>query len=757
LNKKVTGLLITVIAVTGLLLVYYNYSISKTNDLIYGPWGDGYKNMYTAAYYIKHDNGTHFTGMNYPYGEHVVFTDNQPIVSWILKGVWYVWPGIADYYHAFHTLPVFISVLLAGIMVLLILYELGLPPVHAALFATLIAMLSPQVLRLLGHYSLGHSVFVPLIVYLLLKLLNTGKVNKYCFLLGITTLFFAFIHLYYLAMSLLFLASSAFFYFIIKRTSADKPLLTAFKILSAGALPFVLFKLFMAVTDDIADRPNNPYGFFDYCANGFSVFTHEYSFAFPLFKAIFPQIDNGFESRGYVGLIPALCALVVVILIVYYGIKKQNYFSRLGNWQILIWASLPILMLAMALPFRIGPLKHVYEMLPVAFKQFRAPGRFAWVFYYVFSITSAVLIYRLFAQWHQKNKWAAIAFIVAVYALWFLDMNTVNNLLAADFKQYGVVFPEQDEKKRLYEKLKGIGKSPETFQALFPLPAFLNGSEKIYIEGVSAFDAMRVSLELGLPVTCGQLSRTSFSQTVKMAKLYSSELIEKDVLKEYKNNKPLLMMVLNENLTPNDHKIIEQGKFLFEDLGKNYYELPLSALHNKRDSVKQYYAVNKQQFNDYGTYLGSDSADNVITKRFEDEPKPEAVFGKGCHYQEHGQTFLYFDTLPNAVSGAWYCISAWVYADQRTAAYPVIYATQLDGEKEVSKHETNGKFSIDLYKNWARVYIVFQLTNKHNKLYVISDGNYAFVDEFMISPCNVNVITGKESDTKFIYNNYAIE
>ena len=31
--------------------------------------------------------------MNYPYGECVVFTDNQPLFSWIMGGIARVWPG----------------------------------------------------------------------------------------------------------------------------------------------------------------------------------------------------------------------------------------------------------------------------------------------------------------------------------------------------------------------------------------------------------------------------------------------------------------------------------------------------------------------------------------------------------------------------------------------------------------------------------------------------------------------------------------
>ena len=48
---------------------------------------DGLKNYYTAIWYVHHDAGWWFTGMNYPFGEHVVFTDNQPLLSFVLAAL----------------------------------------------------------------------------------------------------------------------------------------------------------------------------------------------------------------------------------------------------------------------------------------------------------------------------------------------------------------------------------------------------------------------------------------------------------------------------------------------------------------------------------------------------------------------------------------------------------------------------------------------------------------------------------------------
>src|SRR4051812_8595675 len=43
--------------------------------------GDGAKNYYTYLYEVLYGKGIWFTGMNYPYGEHLVYTDAQPLIA----------------------------------------------------------------------------------------------------------------------------------------------------------------------------------------------------------------------------------------------------------------------------------------------------------------------------------------------------------------------------------------------------------------------------------------------------------------------------------------------------------------------------------------------------------------------------------------------------------------------------------------------------------------------------------------------------
>ena len=55
--------------------------------------GDGIKNYYTYLYHAKFDSSFHeFSGMNYPYFEHVVYTDAHPLFSYLIGKL-----GLANY------------------------------------------------------------------------------------------------------------------------------------------------------------------------------------------------------------------------------------------------------------------------------------------------------------------------------------------------------------------------------------------------------------------------------------------------------------------------------------------------------------------------------------------------------------------------------------------------------------------------------------------------------------------------------------
>ena len=57
------------------------------NHYLFATGGDGLKNYFTAAWYVRYDNWLHFTGINYPFGEHITYTDAQPLLAYVLRGL----------------------------------------------------------------------------------------------------------------------------------------------------------------------------------------------------------------------------------------------------------------------------------------------------------------------------------------------------------------------------------------------------------------------------------------------------------------------------------------------------------------------------------------------------------------------------------------------------------------------------------------------------------------------------------------------
>ena len=83
---KYPKLLLVTVTLLLLFLLFGNILI-EPNSYLFGAGGDGLKSYYVTSYYVKYDQGLKFTGMNYPYGEHVVFSGNQPMTAAVLRWV----------------------------------------------------------------------------------------------------------------------------------------------------------------------------------------------------------------------------------------------------------------------------------------------------------------------------------------------------------------------------------------------------------------------------------------------------------------------------------------------------------------------------------------------------------------------------------------------------------------------------------------------------------------------------------------------
>jgi len=206
------GFWLVVLVAFGLLWLRHGEWLHDPNAFLFGESPDGFKNYMTTSWHVRHDSSyVHYGGMNYPYGEHVLFTDNQPILSAAMQ--WWNWhvEDIAGRTVGIVNMIQFLSLLFGAGVLFLLLHRLHLPVWYAGLAALGILFLSPQYIRFDGHFGLSHTWVFPLLLLLLYRYEVRHSRRYQSLQIGILVWFAAQLHFYYLGLSALFLGLYTYF------------------------------------------------------------------------------------------------------------------------------------------------------------------------------------------------------------------------------------------------------------------------------------------------------------------------------------------------------------------------------------------------------------------------------------------------------------------------------------------------------------------------------------------------------------------
>ncbi len=154
----------------GLIWLKHGEWLKAPGDYMLTDSPDGFKNYVTTIWHVQRDSTlTHYGGMNYPFGEHVLFTDNQPIFSGALQ--WWDRNVASMSGRTVGAMNIFqvISLLFGCAAMFLLLRKLHLPVWFAGWVALGVVFLSPQINRFDGHFGLSHTFVFPLLLYLLCR------------------------------------------------------------------------------------------------------------------------------------------------------------------------------------------------------------------------------------------------------------------------------------------------------------------------------------------------------------------------------------------------------------------------------------------------------------------------------------------------------------------------------------------------------------------------------------------------------------
>ena len=389
-KKETLTLLVLLLVTAGILLWVFRPVLQHPNSYIFSRGADGIKNYYNFSYYLKYDKGIRFDGVNYPYGDHLQFINSHPLYVQVLKFVDRHMVRISPYGVGILNLTMIFSLLLAVPFLFLILRRFRLPRWYAFWMALVILFLSPQLGRLGGHFEMSYAFFFPLYLYLMIRWYDDLR-RRWLWgtLMVLTALVGGFTSAYYAAFFFVFPVAFLLVRAWVMRHDLRHFAGEALGLFTIAVIPVLAVKGFSALTDWVTDRPHNPWGFYVYHANIWSIFLPFKSELAELLPARITRYQ--WEGRAFVGRPALWLALVITGAFIWYLLRHRKLplkaFFPDTEINLFLTASVIVLLFSMCIPFRWG-LHFLTDLIP-PLKQFRALGRFAWWFYYVYTIFTA--------------------------------------------------------------------------------------------------------------------------------------------------------------------------------------------------------------------------------------------------------------------------------------------------------------------------------------------------------------------------------
>ncbi len=744
-NKRL-GALATFIISLILLYIYFTPVINSLNTRIFstGDGGDGLKAYYCYLYHIDHDsNSLHFEGMNYPYGESIFFTDNQPLLSEVVRIANSIIPGINQYSVGIWNGLLLLSIAFAAMVIFLILFELGVPLTLSIVAGIGISMLSPQIGRMGAHYSLSYVFVIPLAFYLLLKF---SKEQKYRYSLAMAALTFwaGFTHMYFIAMLAMVIFLFWIFYLIVQPKVFAKWKTVLFHVMIQFILPLVLFQLLVSLSSEVSDRGSQPYGFFIYLS-------HPWSILFPanpqygtFFAELIKEKKLEWEGLSYVGIIGALTVVVFVIKLLTQLVRARFtqafQFGQALFPTFLFWSSFIILLYSFGIPFILG-LEHWVDYLgPI--KQMRSIGRFAWVFFYAMNILAFYGLAQFYLQ--QTKKLIPLLVIIVAAGILLFEGHLNYKFIKPYLKKESTEFTDSRHYKSTPDLLDNINSSD--YQSILPLPYFHIGSENIWKRSACGTKEMafNLSLQTGLPLHAVMMGRTSISQTYKSLELTWEPTNNPAIFNELPSDKKILIIAANcDQLTAGEEFILN-------------HSTPLSS--NEQFTIAEINPISWQfKHREYRKNLiQSHQSTNQHIHQSTDPPVHQSTGPLSLPYNTYGRIFR--DTLANFSLPDEIVVSFWVENFTEDAMPTLQLETMiLDQSDQCTKYILVpwGNYLKQLFDGWGLIEYTVPVQAGEKLSIVLFPGKIKHeivVKDLLIRPAKQSVYMELDEKTRVLNN-----
>lgn len=727
--------------------------------------GDGIKNYYTYIYHALYGSGWWFDGMNYPYGEHIMYVDGQPLLTVTLSWLRNYISFTPEDLNALLNILLVAGFFLAIIYVYKILRKFEVAPLWSAVFAAFIVPMCMQTFMMFGLYGLGYACVMPMTFYWFIgyKQHNSYTYIIYLFLLSVIVMF---LHPYQFALILFW--SCIYIVACLFRKGARQQ---KFRHLAPVVLliisTVIIFKLTTFISDPVTDRPGYPHGLLAYGTTGNNIFKLRYS---PYWQYLHkkgwagnvPEYTIGYAYTGIV----SIAVLIISILIAVYYLarkKKEHLNAQLpgafsGIWLII---GLAALLYSMGVPFVWG-LDFLYDYVSVL-RQFRALNWFAIIFYYIATIYVVVRLYHFYRAQKSKGKLLPTALLIIPVLLWGFE--TYGVIKKVHVLGYGVnygydAFYSKLDQKSWPQLLDEDDRKAGDFQAMIYVPYYHVGSEKIWLAS-SAWGfslSFSTAVQLQLPMVDASMSRSSWAQTFAQVKIAGGPYTYKKLFEEHPDRRPYLLMRLQgEVLNPDEKYLFETADSIGMTSGLIAYALYPDKLLAKERLLKE------KMLNISKTLLHTDTS--LLNKtpyyhHFDNINNTQSLWGSGSFPPvSHTDSLLDIIETSGWEKNTLYEASVWFHVNDYDYKSPDIALIQFDTSgTKLAENTMAANKATDTHDMWLRAYTYFTLDERCSNLTLTlkaKDTEYYGMDELLIRTADDTIVT-KSIDGKIMVNNHIL-
>lgn len=612
---------------SGILFFYYHAMILAPNHFIMSNSGDGLKNYYTIIMQLQSNELINFSYYNYPFGEYFFNTDGIPLLVTLLKPIQKIFPETYNYVPGILHSLLFLSMIFCSLFIYKTLKLLNVHTFFALLSAISITLLQPQLSRMGGHYALAFSHIIPLSFYLSLKYIISNKKKCYAFWIFTHGFLSMFIHPYIGMMAFSSAVPILAFWLISNKNYLQKKHL--FQIIGATFSPAILYKLFTFITDSASDKNVFPAGFHDFKASWFTVFIPQNQWFYTLFNLSPELTSSKWEAMSYVGLLTTLFLLPIIVLFLYKTYKTSknipSYIFLVG----LLISSLLFLIISFGFPFY-GSWSNFYQKIPL-FREFRAIGRLAWIFYFgstIFLISSLSYLKETFSK-KKTISYLFTLFMLVIPLSYIYEAHSIHQSHSKSITKYENLFLEKSYSDEFVSSLEKIKSS--RFQAIIPMPYFYVGTELLDIfRGLNTQNNSLVASKLlNLPLLTNFSGRSSFAISKKFVRIIEPEEVYKELgesLSDYKRD--FLIVQTYDELSKTEIRILEKAILIDSTEHFAFYRISPKEFFKFEPKT---FPQNPSKYQNKNHWLIKDSLSIIYENNFEDGDKSKSFVGKASY------------------------------------------------------------------------------------------------------------------------------